>query len=425
MSERNYLIMARATGRYGTGSKTIELGPAIGYKQYISSLNNSGKYTPGVYRCNPVTLIKTKVTSVPGVIPAQTVPGYPYPVDLEGDLIALCLCQNVGNANSNIAPTWNESLAQAAINKTYTKIMSNDLEVGVMLAELRETVEGLRNPLAALRKSFDFYNRNLKKWDTLAELIESDTLGYFKKKRVNLSIDRVRDRLKRGSLPASAKGIAGTWLEWRYGIRPLISDIQAILDFVKGKSFSFSEKLQKRRSKSELVKNDSGTWSSSLIVPTVTAQWMRSITTTTTASVAFRYDAPLTLQERWGVDLFSIPGIAWELVPLSFVADWFLSVGQFLSALRVLTAKVTLAGISVSQRDKITVDGFLLSAKAFNTPLSISAGGSYSFERNVLQRRCINPSFSVVTPALNLKDLGLQRTLDAISLIYQRLPRLK
>lgn len=261
--------------------------------------------------------------------------------------------------------------------------MSSDLEVGVMLGELKETIEGLINPLSALKKFF--------------------SKRFFK----------VRD------VPDM---LSGTWLEWRYGIRPLMQDIQDIYEHVNSQLAEFDGKMHRRGGKTpvveKLIKFDqpfsSGSWSWKLHGVVKTSTWYY-------AKVAYTLSRPLTWQERYGLSIYDLPSIAWELTRLSFVLDWFLSVGRWLAALKAINPICTVHGVSSTLRTDILGSFEIQDLRFRYKPVSFTAS-SYDIRLQHMQRKCIPPGFNTVTPALNTKLFDLNRKIDAVTLLWQSLP---
>lgn len=379
-------VVTNSTGAWPANSTS--LAQVIGYYKSISALNYGAPLEPGKYRCNPVTIFTLISSSSP--LPKKVHYRAPYEYRVEGDVAAQYACltgQTISNINYGFLPVWDAMKEQECINKAYAKIMSSELEVGVMLGELRETIEGLKNPLSALRK-------------------------WWKKRPHDVGLGKDVDML------------SGSWLEWRYGIRPLIQTVEDIYEHVNSQLKAINGKMSKRRGRTS-PKETSSSSSSGWMQHSDWRFWVNQVVEETswyTAKVAFSYTAPLTWQERYGLDLGSIPGIAWELTRLSFVLDWFVSIGTWLSALRALSPKVLIHGVSVTQRVDRRVTGRVTQCLCCNEP--VPAGAS-SFELNLqyMSRRCINPGFNVMTPALNSKVFDLNRSLDALTLLWQQLPR--
>lgn len=368
----------------GTTPSTISVPKAVGTLQSISSLNYGKPLQPGVYRCNPVTIYRGSGTSTGALIQ-----GYRGSTlyQTEGNVSSYAAGSSYGVCGSGLLAkaTWSDARAQEAINKAYAKLMSPDLDLGVMLGELKETLAGLVNPLSALRK---FVKKN----------------GFPKRKE---TLDM----------------LSGTWLEWRYGIRPLLSDIQAIYEHVTTQLNGYDGKMSKRGGRTAKMESITNL-SKAMTFNQAYCTFKGTIKTTTwyTARVAFKYTRPLTWQERYGLDIYSLPGIAYELTTLSFVLDWFLSVGTWLQALKALNPVINVLGVAVTQRTNIEMDYRLLDA-LLDGKSCVKQGDVVTSEMEYMMRKCLSPGFNTVTPALNSKVFDVNRTLDALTLLWQQLPK--
>lgn len=117
------------------------------------------------------------------------------------------------------------------------------------------------------------------------------------------------------------------WLFWRYGIRPIVYDIESVLqsmwrlflemELVKGKGFQVQELLY-----SENIPG--------VAVSSGTKNRLRLITGTRT----YRGAAYLEIDPSVGGQMLADPILtAWELTPWSFVVDKFVNIGAWLSTL--------------------------------------------------------------------------------------------
>lgn len=387
--EHDYLEPAKVQSTYGQSSTTMSVSRAIGFDQFLSGGNYIGKFVRGTYRCNGVSIYKIMASSSDVIIPEQVIAGSKF--NATGALAAYLAAQSL-HYDLGLERVWSTTRQQEAVNKAYAKVLKPDLDVGVMLGEMRETLEGLRNPLKGLRKYLSDYRR-LK------------SLG----------------ALKRSKDAASA--FSDTWLEWRFGIRPLLKSITDVIEYVNSQNREFDGKMQKRRGKTAVKQTvrkvsllqGGGFFSEIKGEATIsTESW-------TSAKVAFTLSSPLSKGELLGTDIFSAPGVAWELVPLSFIVDRFVAIGTWLEALKVYTSSATIHGVAVTQRDDTTYTTALSSVKVGSQAVRFSNGGSYSVVCQSMQRRCLSPGFNTVTPALNSRRQDLQQILDDLTLIYQRL----
>lgn len=200
-------------------------------------------------------------------------------------------------------PTW---VKDTAVSKAYTKLKGLNVNLGVMFAERHETAE---------------------LFSTMAERI-AHQVKRFKHKRPK---DWAQVK-KRGSLPEGYK-VPQAWLELQYGWNPLMSDIQ-------GSCTALSRR-----------ERDSSSYNAHVVGKTSTTQqrvvdwdygWLQNGLFGQKITVIDTFDCTVRLWYRLNnpvLAAFSSLGltnpleIVWERVPYSFVIDWFLPVGNWLSTL--------------------------------------------------------------------------------------------
>lgn len=109
---------------------------------------------------------------------------------------------------------------------------------------------------------------------------------------------------------------------------------------------------------------------------------------------------------RWStVTKSNILTTAWELVPLSFVVDWFVNIGDLLTAIsspNLATSEGATAGVKYQFKGHVR-----------NNDINQSC----QYEINIYRRRVINPNNHI---GLNLSfDLSWARKLDALALLWR------
>lgn len=155
-------------------------------------------------------------------------------------------------------------------------------------------------------------------------LAEADqTLGLFR--RPLSSLDGF---LNRKSAKAFALSGAAAWLTYRYGVMPFIRDMTNI---VEGLGKKVGKRRKTTRAKLEVSKNSIEIRSTGSY-----GGWASNVSHQVTDIVSVRamsldeYVADLASNIGFtGKGLVTLP---WELIPFSFVADWFVNVGDYLNA---------------------------------------------------------------------------------------------
>lgn len=124
-----------------------------------------------------------------------------------------------------------------------------------------------------------------------------------------------------------SKRIANHWLEYQYGWKPLMSDAYGAAELLAthvrdDPSHAAARGSSQRTEDLYYHTRDSGS----------VLQIQDTTTTTTKYGVRFRLDsAARAMLSRTGISNPAL--LAWELLPYSFVVDWFIPVGNYLQAL--------------------------------------------------------------------------------------------
>lgn len=216
---------------------------------------------------------------------------------------------------------------------------------------------------------------------------------------------------------------ARLWLEYRYGWSPLVLDIQDSLkaiyaqdlrDSLQARDYTQVFGFRSGESRSEFPgaspKLGGGTWSSKV---------------TLTHKVEVKAYAKYQVSRESGLlnrmndfGAFDIPRAAWELVPFSFVVDWFVPIGDWLAAVQPkIGVKVISSGVvCVSSKDGTrTLTGYTpdgTGAGQWPAP-PFPLGSSDGFKTKRLTRTIGLPVSPFPTPEVKL---NFKRIADAVSL---------
>jgi len=214
------------------------------------------------------------------------------------------------------------------------KFETSDFAGPTFLGELRETVSMIKSPVRSLRTK----------------------LGLF----TDLQMRILRDKQAKGKRfkpDPWSKVLSDTYLEWAFGAQPLISDIAAIADLYleqRAKSVSNGlKRLSHRFSDTVSSAGDpgyaSGWAGTGFSVPITLVQHERSscqYVVWIDQSLIFSDGAMGALSDAAKFDLGEIVPTAWELMPWSFLVDYFTNIGDVLGCTfnynrNVAFAKVT------------------------------------------------------------------------------------
>jgi hypothetical protein len=217
------------------------------------------------------------------------------------------------------------------------------------------------------------------------------------------------------------KSVASNWLELQYGWKPLLSDIEgtlkAIPTLTNVGSFVRSVRASAKASKEVVVDFPPPNGSSGFTVGGKTTFVNR---TSTKFVIRYREANPgLAFAAQTG---FTNPlNLAWEILPFSFVADWFLPIGPYLETLTAFQG-LTFIGGSRTNFTRVRMDSvFSYSGPYAGEPtVNIQENAVYRKEEVWLNRVGLSDFPSQVAPQLNLRGLeGGVRAANAIALLTQ------
>jgi hypothetical protein len=181
---------------------------------------------------------------------------------------------------------------------------------GVALGELGQTLRMLRNPAIALRQGLDGYFNSLMK------------------------VRRIPSR------QARRRALSETWLEYSFGWVPLINDIQDAKRLIQEKADTDA--------RSRVYGEGQTSSATSGVISTVSVppfSWTLSGETIQRVSVKYygtcvAWRANKYSARSLGLDLTNFLPTAWELVPWSFLVDYFTNIGEIISAASLSTSGV-------------------------------------------------------------------------------------
>lgn len=382
---------SRGLRNYGLVKQTFANQPTYyqtpltdGYFQEISALNNVGMWVPGKFRHNSVIIQRKDYETTPGGTAEQTY-GDLKKGRITGDIAAALGFPGI-NTQDLMQPPNVESYA---VNAAIAKSKEPDFDLGVVFAELGETIDGIIHPISALRK----YVKQLdsKKINSLR------TEG---RKTVDM--------------------LTGSWLEWTYGVMPTVSTIQDAIAEYNRVSLGMVNTL--RRSKGSVKFGKSSTMSNLSVGPgyySITGDVLTSVSKRQSATAFWMLTKPSTWQAQMGIDATFLPSVLWEKVQLSFVLDWFYGVGPWLAAIRPMENR-TAIGTSVSLKVSVRQHVHNVRAGLYACPL-MSTGSTATCTTQYLKRSLGSTTASYM-PVVSPNLLGLKRSISAASLAWQRLP---
>lgn len=237
---------------------------------------------------------------------ATTGSGHTRMVSMEGDFSSSGFEDSVSSLFNVSLEKDIETMASVSYAKCCAKINTSDLVSGEFLMDLNKTLGMLRRPFGGARALLTKIERS-----------------------------RNKHLLKSGSNAVQAMGNA--WLEQAYGWRPLFLDIQTIAEKVHEKREMKSELRVARAEVRRGMKNVSDFSFGTFTDP----MWGRSGTASRNqlarACSGIMYEIkPRTTSDELlkilGLRARDLAPTMWEVVPFSFVVDWFFNIGDWIQA---------------------------------------------------------------------------------------------
>lgn len=315
------------------------------------------------------------------------------------------------------------SAFQREIDLAVTRAWSNvDVSEAAALASIGELPETFAWLASIMTRGISLTRRVRKKFEIADITADLQALAFESKKGFRrfhswmMVLERrsAQDLLKK--LPDKVGDISNLYLEYRYAIRPLVFEMQQCL-VAMSKALKKACRQTARGKEITLIDGHSNTtlpresYSASHYVDGV-------VRTTEKSSVVARAGVLFEIQESinallsvWGFD--QPLEAVWELVPFSFIYDWFFSVGDVLSSwsigngLSPISSWVTVQHISFIEKKPISLAIANRANYVWKTPY-VNLGSSYgSINR---KWRVPSPPRSII-PRFDLK-LNLGKILD-------------
>lgn len=291
-----------------------------------------------------------------------------------------------------VAPLYDSSMfdydtqpISEALNKLIEQVRGK-LDLAVDIAEAGQTVKLVksvsallrymrRQPLGALRKSFEFFNKH----------------GW------------------RGA----TKGAGSLWLQYVYGVKPLVGDIyDAVIEVSRSIEPLLVVRTHASSKRSMVSRHYQPSFGGDIVV---------THESSTRCSFDCRFRFGTETQNLLGRFTSMNPvSIAWELTPFSFVADWVIDVGGYLRALETSIAygNTFESGYRTITHQYTAKNSLHSDSTSGAVHTLVNAEGKFDAGR---KRREILTSFPApMLPRFDVR-LGSGRLLNAASLISQLL----
>jgi len=253
-------------------------------------------------------------------------------------------------------------------------------------------------------------------WETMAEA--SKTLGMLsqplqKAFRWHKAFEQALSRDRAGRF--TAKSFSNAWLAYRYGIRPVISDIENVL-----KALKTAAGKQRKTTRAQSTIRSTAAFSGSGTLGVLVQPYTVTVEDYYTVRGMSLDDVDWNFFEDLGFTSKGLATLPWELVRYSFVVDWAVNLGDFLGALVPAVGWKMLGSCLVADRVTTCVynaGNTVLNSSSYELVRPIS--GTVAVTRHSKQR-----SVGLSAPGITVKsDFRLDdptRIVDAATLLAQR-----
>lgn len=285
------------------------------------------------------------------------------------------------------------SMGQCVFTEAYADMKKSSLMIGEALGTLNRTLGMLRRPMSSLQ-------------DLLLMMA-----GEVK-----------RRRRKKSSVYALVPG--QVWLEYRYGVRPAVSDIAHITAMVENQlSSPYGGRRVVRTSRRE-VQNFTGHAVASgypgcdILVETATFQ--KDVSVSSGIIYELLVDsASGHVAKEIGSRITDLPATLWELVPWSFVADWFVNVGDWIRAVTPDPSVRVLGSWTTEVHKSVNSFSGCKWQKYISTAPATTYQGSFTppVITTLKVKRTANPSLPT-TPVWRGNTLSIQNQVTGLALLH-------
>jgi len=216
----------------------------------------------------------------------------------------------------------------AAWYRLTSKAGNNDFNLGVTVAEGQKTVDYVAGIATKYAKAFGAFKA-----------------GKITKAARTLGIDPYEWER------SATRVIAGSWLSFKFGWVPMLMDARSAAELVarqeinrQKKAYKIEARFDERKSEDQIL-SDNPTWQRQRRA-TVNTAW------TAKAWARLRVENS-TLRAAAEAGITNPLAVAWELTPFSFVADYFMNIGNYIQSLHAFDG-LTLLDVGYSMATEVS-----------------------------------------------------------------------
>lgn len=264
--------------------------------------------------------------STVGPLFQRTVTGVLYSLDYNTNWMGLPGNGGLPILNHDYLAGYQDLLVEVQ-TRARSRIADPDFSSLISLGELGETLHYLHNPIkSGLKLAQNFQRKKITAVRSLnAELRKQGVKGRASYTEYELrSLSQISQRASQ-----IVSDLSDLYLEFRYGVRPLVYDVSMLADVL-----SAGAKSERQNARAHITRSERSTTTDSYTSAGISYSRITTVQKSLIVRAGFLYEYHLDLSnEKWGFRAADVFQAAWELYPLSFVADWFVNIGDFIGAL--------------------------------------------------------------------------------------------
>lgn len=213
-------------------------------------------------------------------------------------------------------PLWTNNSELALLGKITDALREHQFNAGIFGAEFHKALNSVVGSSLSVFNAYRHARRGnfAEAWRNLTRTVA----GSGVRKGNGKWHDRSADRLK-------PEEIAQTWLAMQYAWKPLLKDIEEVMHWIESKtSLPREVRVVCRNKQAPAVVNDAATGANYSFLVQWTVWGEIRVTLVESVSVAR------------SLGLLNPLSVAWEVMPFSFVIDWFIPIGNYLDTIGFL-----------------------------------------------------------------------------------------
>jgi len=290
---------------------------------------------------------------------------------------------------------WSNNDVLALIGRLRQALLGSQFHAGKFLIESGEALNTIANVAERVTHSYLFAKRG--NWKAAFNTIVDAQTARSRNGKAGKSARKSTSEF------SVAQTAANNWLQWSYGLSPLLSDAKGAAEALA----HYQSVPRRQRTVVSLLGSAKVTSSSPSVY-----EWD-----------AFAYIGAKLIAIHAETNLPALTGLTdwqsalWERTPWSFVADWFIPIGDYLEARG--TAQAVSGTFILTTRKHVHIGG----VRSIHPDLSFGAG-YYGLHLNI--NRDVMTELAVPTPQfkpLNEVMSSWKRAANAVSLLTQQLRR--